>query len=112
RLLIGEIPLGPPRRSWFLLKCEDLRIRKQRKDKNQQKRRSVTDRTMPVHLAVPPGVSIARATRRAPFRMAREELLTEMDARETAATSPPTLNGSRMSLPLNCAANSGRSTEK
>src|SRR4029077_1073672 len=65
-----------------------------------------------LHLPAPDGVSRARATRRAPFRMAREELLMEIDARETAATSAPTLNGSRMSLPLNCRANSGSSTEK
>jgi hypothetical protein len=35
-----------------------------------------------------------------------------IDARETASTSRPTTNGSRMVLPLNCAANFGGSTEK
>ena len=39
-------------------------------------------------------------------------LLMLIDARETASTSPPTRNGSRMLLPLNCAANFGGSTEK
>src|SRR5262249_54078322 len=65
-----------------------------------------------LHLLVPGGVSRARARRRAPFGIARDELLIEIDARLTAATSAPTLNGSRMSLPLNCWANSGGSTEK
>jgi len=39
-------------------------------------------------------------------------LLMVMEARETASTSLPTLNGSRMFLPANWAANSGGSTEK
>src|SRR5262249_46412099 len=43
-----------------------------------------------------------RATRRALLRIARMELLIVIDARETASTSPPTLNGSWTSLPLNC----------
>ena len=39
-------------------------------------------------------------------------LLMVIDARDTASTSPPTLNGSRMDFPLNCVANFGGSTEK
>ena len=45
-------------------------------------------------------------------RTARAALAIVMDARETASTSPPTLNGSLKRLPLNCAANFGGSTEK
>ena len=45
-------------------------------------------------------------------RMARAALLMVIEARDTASTSPPTLNGSRNVLPLNCAANFGGSTEK
>ena len=56
-------------------------------------------------------MSKARAIRRAPFLIARDELLMVIDARDTASTSAPTLNGSRMSLPLNCWANCGGSTE-
>src|SRR5688500_11522210 len=52
------------------------------------------------------------AMRRALILIARAALVTVMVARDTAATSAPTRNGSRMLFPLNCAANSGRSTEK
>src|SRR5687768_3062128 len=58
------------------------------------------------------GVSSCVAMRRALIRIARAALVTVIVARDTASTSPPTRNGSRMLLPLNCAANSGRSTEK
>src|SRR5262245_35987315 len=58
------------------------------------------------------GVSSWRATRRALLRMARVALPMLIDARETASMSLPTLNGSRMSLPTNCAANAFVSTEK
>ena len=45
-------------------------------------------------------------------RMARVALPMLNDARDTASTSAPTLNGSPMRLPLNWAANCGGSTEK
>src|SRR5262249_50769263 len=64
------------------------------------------------HLTVPGGGSRARAILREPLRIARVELLIVIEARDTASTSCPTLNGSRMLLPLNCAANCGGSTEK
>ena len=50
----------------------------------------------------------ACATRRALFLMARVALVMVIVALDTASMSPPTLNGSRMFLPLNCAANVGR----
>ncbi len=50
--------------------------------------------------------------RRALILMARAALVMVIVARDTASMSAPTRNGSRMLLPLNCAANSGRSTEK
>src|SRR5262249_10948930 len=59
-----------------------------------------------------PGGRYDRATRRELFRMARVALVMLIVARDTASMSPPTLNGSRMLLPRNCAANSGGSTEK
>jgi len=58
------------------------------------------------------GVSSARAMRRELLRTARLAEVTVMVALEIASMSSPTLNGSRMFLPLNCAANSGVSTEK
>ena len=42
----------------------------------------------------------------------RAALPTLRDALDTASTSLPTLNGSRMLFPLNCAANLSGSTEK
>ena len=53
-----------------------------------------------------------RAASRALFLIARDELVMLIVARETASTSTPTLNASRMLLPRNCAANPGVSTEK
>src|SRR5262249_33043085 len=94
------------------LKRKQPLVDSQRENENQREGQQSADRSGFIHLEVPPGVNRARATRLEPLRIEREELLTEIDARETAATSPPTLNGSRMSFPLNCAANSGRSTEK
>ncbi len=44
--------------------------------------------------------------------MARVALVTVIVAVDTASMSPPTLNGSRMFLFLNCAANRGGSIEK
>src|SRR5262249_36117858 len=99
-LLIGKIP-----RIVRLLSMDYL-------PDHQDQQNTANKDNRPLHSAVPCGVSIVRAMRLEPFRMARAELLMEIDARETAATSAPTLNGSRMSLPLNCWANSGRSTEK
>ena len=58
------------------------------------------------------GVSSCLATRRALFLIARVALVMVIVALDTASMSPPTLNGSRMFLPLNCAANSGGSIEK
>ena len=58
------------------------------------------------------GVRYAFAIRRDALRIARLALVIEIVARATASTSAPTLNESRMLLPLNCAANSGGSTEK
>ena len=52
------------------------------------------------------------ATIRELSRIARVALPMLIDARDTASTSLPTMNGSRMVLPLNCAANFGGSTEK
>ena len=54
------------------------------------------------------GVSNCLATRRALFLIARVALVMVIDALDTASMSAPTLNGSRMFLPLNCAANCGR----
>ena len=51
------------------------------------------------------------AIRRALILMARAALVMVMVARDIASMSTPTLNGSRMLFPLNCAANSGGSTE-
>src|SRR5260221_480300 len=44
--------------------------------------------------------------------MARVALAMLIEARETASTSPPTRNGSRMLLPLNCRANCGAFTTR
>src|SRR5262249_33659317 len=74
-------------------------------------RHSDRDRTSR-YLAVSGGASSARATRRELSLIARDELVTLIVARETASTSTPTLNASRMLFPRNCAANSGRSMEK
>ncbi len=54
----------------------------------------------------------ARAIRRALFLIARVALVMLIDALDTASMSAPTLNGSRMLLPLNWAANWGGSIEK
>ena len=61
-------------------------------------------------LSVAPATALA--TRRALLRTALAALPTVIVARETASTSAPIRNGSRMLFPWNCAANSGRSTEK
>src|SRR5439155_12289224 len=70
------------------------------------------DRCPAGYLTLSGGVISARATRRALFRIARVALVTLMLARDTASMSSPTLNGCRMSFPLNCAANCGGSIEK
>src|SRR5258706_15785836 len=56
--------------------------------------------------------SSASATRLALSRMAREALVTEIVALDIQSMSAPTLNASRMFLPLNCAGNAGRSMER
>src|SRR5262249_43174946 len=60
-----------------------------------------------VHYFSASGGSSAFATMRELSRMARAALLMLIDARATASTSPPTLKGSLMLLPLNCVANFG-----
>ena len=58
------------------------------------------------------GAKSCVAIRRALFLMALAALLMVMVALDTASISAPTLNGSRMLLPTNCAANAGGSIEK
>ena len=65
-----------------------------------------------ISMAQAGGASSCVAIRRALIRMARAALVMVIVALDTASMSAPTRNGSRMLLPLNCAANSGRSTEK
>ena len=64
-----------------------------------------------VHYFTASGVKSFAAMREL-SRIARVALAMLIDARETASTSSPTLNGSRTFLPLNCSANLGGSTEK
>src|SRR5262249_12583955 len=64
------------------------------------------------HYLVASGGSSCLATMPELSRMARAALLMVIEARDTASTSPPTRNGSRNVLPLNCAANFGGWTEK
>ena len=68
--------------------------------------------TYGIHYFTASAGSSCFATIRELSRIARAALPMVIDARDTASTSPPTLNGSRMLLPLNCAANFGGSTEK
>src|SRR5262249_9336964 len=95
-ILIGKLPL-------ILLRWHSAYARNkcERECKRQQQGDSQPGRRPTLPWAGAGGVSNARAIRRAPFRMAREELLMVIDARETASTSAPTLNGSRISLPMN-----------
>src|SRR5205823_5250006 len=85
-----------------------LRVHRQARDVREQQH----DENRSDHLAASGGASSERATRRELFLIAREALVTLTVARDTASMSAPTLNGSRMLLPLNCAANCGGSTEK
>src|SRR5262245_31527569 len=74
--------------------------------------RAIAKAPLRYHCNVVGGVSSWRAARRALFRTTRAALLIVIDALDTASISAPTLNGSRMFFPANCAANAGGSTEK
>src|SRR5437660_5949319 len=83
-----------------------------RRRKEEERKRHMLAVRGDAYLLVAGGASNCRATRRELFLIARDALVMLMVARETASTSTPTLNASRMLLPRNCAANSGRSIEK
>ena len=84
-----------------------LRKRRRPRSEDEQQREKA-----PRHGFAPGGASNSRATRLALLRMALTALVMVIEARDTASTSCPSLNGSRTSLPLNCAPKAGRSIEK